>query len=278
MNKEHPLVSILIPSYNSGEYIESTLESISNQTYTNLEILVMDDCSTDRTMEIAQRIQEDDKRIRIIRNERNLGITGNMNKGISLCNGKYVAILDGDDWAYPYRIEKQVEAMESNKKVVLCSGYMDICDEDLNIQNRRKYPLTDKEIRRAIVRYDPISHPSSMWRRDALLKTNLYSENFPICRDYDLIVRISEFGEYINVPESLIKYRVRESSETGKRIRQTQMYSFYIQMKAVFEYKFRFTFSDAVFLFLRLIVTGIFPVSVQRFIANRFNFGKKSES
>ena len=58
----------------------------------------MDDCSTDRTMEIAQRIQEDDKRIRIIRNERNLGITGNMNKGISLCNGKYVAILDGDDW------------------------------------------------------------------------------------------------------------------------------------------------------------------------------------
>ena len=149
--------------------------------------------------------------------------------------------------------------MEKDEEVVLCAGYMDICDENLNVKTTRTYPLKDKDIRRAMVKYDPISHPSSMWRKDALLKTDLYSKNFPICRDYDLIVRISEFGKYENIPKSLIKYRVRKESETGKRIRQTQMYSFYIQMKAVFEYGFKFTFTDGVFLILRLIATVILP-------------------
>ena len=149
-------------------------------------------------------------------------------------------------------------------------------DENLNIKTTRTYPLKDKDIRRAMVKYDPISHPSSMWRTDTLLKTNLYSKNFPICRDYDLIVRISEFGKYENVPKPLIKYRVRKNSETGKRIRQTQLYSFYIQMKAVFEHDFKFTFTDGIFLILRLIVTAILPPSFQRFIANHFSDLKRS--
>lgn len=264
-----PLVSVLIPTYNSEKYIKDTLESILNQTYGNLEIVVIDDASIDSTLEIVKKYK--DQRIKLFVNEKNLGISGNMNKGIRLSNGKYLAIMDADDWSYPYRIEEQVKLMEDNPKVVLCSGYMDICDENLNFKNTRTYPTTDKDIRRAIVKYDPISHPASMWRMSELLKTSLYNKNFPICRDYDLIVRISEYGEYQNIPKSLIKYRVRKDSETGKRIRQTQMYSFYLQMKAVFEYSFKFTFGDGIFLLSRLIATVILPTSVQRFLANNFS-------
>jgi glycosyltransferase involved in cell wall biosynthesis len=267
--KNNPLVSVLIPTYNSELYIKETLESILNQTYKNLEIVVIDDASIDNTINIVKRYE--DKRIRLFINDKNLGISKNMNKGIKLSHGKYLAIMDADDWSYPYRIEEEVKLMEENPKVVLCSGYMDICDENLNIKNRRTYPLTDEEIRRAIVRYDPISHPASMWRMSELLKTGLYSKNFPICRDYDLIVRISEFGKYQNIPKPLIKYRVRKDSETGKRIRQTQWYSFYIQMKAVFEYGFRFTFGDGVFLVCRILATIILPTGIQRYIANRFS-------
>ena len=269
--KNNPLVSILIPTYNSVDFVEDTVRSIMNQTYTNIEIVIVDDASTDGTMKILEKLSKEDKRIKLSQNKKNLGITDNMNNGIHKCNGKYIAILDGDDWAYPYRIEEQVKLMEKDEEVVLCAGYMDICDENLNVKTTRTYPLKDKDIRRAMVKYDPISHPSSMWRKDALLKTDLYSKNFPICRDYDLIVRISEFGKYENIPKSLIKYRVRKESETGKRIRQTQMYSFYIQMKAVFEYSFKFTFTDGIFLVLRLIATVILPTSLQRFIANNFS-------
>ena len=271
MKTDKPLVSVLIPTYDSVEFIEDTVRSIINQTYKNIEIVIVDDASTDGTVEILEKLEREDKRIKLSKNKKNLGITDNMNNGIRKCEGKYIAILDGDDWAYPYRIEEQVKVMEENPKVVLCSGYMDICDEDLNIRGTRTYPLRDNDIRKAMVRYDPISHPASMWRTSELKKTTLYSSKFPICRDYDLIVRISEFGKYENIPKSLIKYRVRKNSETGKRIRQTQWYSFYIQMKAVFEYGFKFTFWDGIFTFCRLIATVVLPVSLQRYIANNFS-------
>ena len=270
MNQQNkPLVSVLIPTYNSELYIKNTLESILNQTYKNLEIVVIDDASTDNTVEILKRYK--DERIKLYVNSKNLGISGNMNKGIRLSHGKYLAIMDADDWSYPYRIEEQVHLMEENPEVVLCSGYMDICDENLSFKNTRTYPITDKDIRKAIVRYDPISHPASMWRMSELLKTELYNDKFPICRDYDLVVRISEYGKYQNIPKPLIKYRVRRDSETGKRIRQTQWYSFYIQMKAHFEYGFKITIGDNIFLLLRLLATIILPSSLQRSLANNFS-------
>jgi glycosyltransferase involved in cell wall biosynthesis len=271
MQKNNPLVSILIATYNSEDFVKETLDSVLNQTYKNTEIVLCDDASSDGTVNILKEYQKKNERIKIIQNDRNLGISLNMNNGIRQCSGKYIAILDADDWAYPYRIEEQVNLMEENLKVVLCSGYMDICDEKLNVTTTREYPLTNEEIRKIIVRYNPISHPASMWRTSELRKTTLYSDKFPIARDYDLVVRISEFGEYKNIGKPLIKYRVREESETGKRVRQTQWYSFYIQMKAHFEYGFPLKFGDRIFLFFRLVATVILPVSLQRFIANNFS-------
>lgn len=262
---DNPLVSVLITTYNSEKYIKDALESILNQTYSNLEIVIIDDASIDNTLEIIQSFK--DKRIKLFVNEKNLGVSENMNKGIKLSHGKYLAVMDSDDWSYPYRIEEEVKLMEENPEVVLCSGYMDVCDENLKFKNTRTYPTTDKEIRRAIVRYNPISHPASMWRMSALLKTTLYN----VGRDYDLVVRISEFGAYQNLPKPLIKYRVRKESETGKGIRQTQWYSFYIQMKAHFEHGFPLRFSDILFIIMRLFATILLPTSWQRGIANRFS-------
>ena len=275
MQVNNPLVSVLVATYNSQDFIKETLDSLLKQTYKNIEIVVCDDASSDNTLSIVKRYLEKDKRIRIIENEKNLGISLNMNNGIRQCRGEYIAILDADDWAYPYRIEEQVKIMETDRDIVLCSGYMHICDEDLEIQTLREYPLEDKDIRKAIVRYNPISHPASMWRRSAMLKTSLYNERFPINRDYDLLVRISEFGKYKNIPKPLIKYRVRKESETGKRVRQTQWYAFYIQMKAHFEYGFPLKFSDIIFLIGRMIATIVLPNSLQRYIANNFSKIKK---
>ena len=143
MQKNNPLVSILIATYNSEDFIRETLDSVLNQTYTNLEIVLCDDASSDGTVNVLKEYQKKNERIKIIQNDRNLGISLNMNNGIGQCNGKYIAILDADDWAYPYRIEEQVNLMEENPKVVLCSGYMDICDEKLNVTTTRKYPLAN---------------------------------------------------------------------------------------------------------------------------------------
>jgi glycosyltransferase involved in cell wall biosynthesis len=272
--KNNPLVSVIIPTYNSSKYIKETLESILDQTYSNLEIVITDDASKDDTLDIVRGYE--DSRIKILTNKKNLGISGNMNKGILSSKGKYIAIMDADDWSYPYRIEKQVKMMEENPNVVLCSGYMDMCDENLKFKHTRTYPTTNEEIRKVLLRYDPIAHPASMWRKETLLKTNLY----PLyvnntCHDYSLIFEISQYGEFQNIPESLIKYRIRKDSVTGKKVRQTQLFSTYFQIKAIVEYGFKPTFGDKVFIFLRTISAYVLPVQIQRAIANNFNYKKK---
>lgn len=272
--KNNPLVSVIIPTYNSSKYIKKTLEGILEQTYSNLEIIITDDCSKDNTLEIVKKYK--DERIKIFTNEKNLGISGNLNKGVKLSNGKYIAMMDADDWSYPYRIEKQVKVMEENPNVGLCSGYMDICDEDLNFKHTRTYPTKDEDIRKTLLRYNPISHPAAMWRKEILLKTNLYPLDVNnTCHDYAVIFEISQFGEFKNIPKPLIKYRVRKDSVTGKKVRQTQLTSTRLQRNAIKKYGFKPTIGDKVFIFARTISAFILPTQLQRHIANNFNYKEK---
>lgn len=166
--------------------------------------------------------------------------------------------------------------MENSPKTVLCSGYMDMCDENLDFIHTRTYPLTNKDIRRVLLRYDPIAHPASMWRKDVLLQTNLYPLYVKnTCHDYSLVFEISQYGEFQNIPEPLIKYRIRKDSVTGKKIRQTQLFSTYFQIKAMVEYGFKATFSDKLFILFRTLSAFLLPTSLQRAIANRFNYKKQ---
>ena len=103
-NNETPLVSVLLPVYNVELYIEEALCSILNQTYTNFECIVIDDASTDRTVQIIESVKDD--RIVLIKKEKNTGYTKNLNEGIKLCKGKYIARMDGDDISYPERFQK----------------------------------------------------------------------------------------------------------------------------------------------------------------------------
>lgn len=112
---EDVLVSVVIPCYNASEYLEEALFSICNQTYQNIEILIIDDGSTDNTYEILQRLKAKDVRLRIYRNDRNCGIIKSLNKAIELCKGQYIVRMDADDVALQSRIQLQVEYLESNK-------------------------------------------------------------------------------------------------------------------------------------------------------------------
>ena len=132
MKTKKTLVSVLIPTYNSAEFIKDCVESIINQTYKNIKIIIINDASTDKTFDILKRLAKQDKRIRLFQNRTNLGITDNMNNGIYKCNGKYIAILDGDDWAYPYRIEEQVKVMENKQNFLGPYGTTDgVADNSL---------------------------------------------------------------------------------------------------------------------------------------------------
>lgn len=110
-------VSVLIPTYNVSAWIEESLLSIINQTHQNLEIIVVDDCSTDNTFEIIEKIAALDQRIIISRNVHNLKITKTLNKALSFVTGTFIARLDGDDVAEPDRIEKQLQYLQKRSLI-----------------------------------------------------------------------------------------------------------------------------------------------------------------
>ena len=113
-------VTVLMPTYNVAPYMKEAVESVLQQTYSDLELLVIDDCSTDGTLDVVGAIE--DPRIRIERNERNLGLADNLNRGLSLITTEYVARMDGDDIALPNWLEKEMAYLETHPEVGVCGG------------------------------------------------------------------------------------------------------------------------------------------------------------
>ena len=110
-NETLPLVSVIMPAYNAGRFLEEAIRSVMAQTVTNWELLVLDDGSSDDTLMIAQRLAQTDCRIRVLPNENNMGVAKTRNRGLDLCRGEYVALLDSDDLWYPQKLEKQLALM-----------------------------------------------------------------------------------------------------------------------------------------------------------------------
>ena len=143
-NNNFPLISVVMTAYNSEKYISDTIESILNQTYKNFEFIIIDDASIDNTWKIISKYAKKDIRIRAFQNKSNQKVSYSSNKGIKKSRGKYIARIDSDDWAYPYRLKLQYDFMEKHPEVGISGGIMEICDEKLQPVVLRKYSLTDQ--------------------------------------------------------------------------------------------------------------------------------------
>src|SRR3989339_1795602 len=152
MSKSNPTISVVMPVYNSAKYLSSSIESILNQTFSNFELIIIDDGSTDSTSQIIKKYIKLDKRIITVKNKTNLGICNSLNTGLRLAKGKYIARMDGDDWSYPERLFKQIFFMESHPKTVICGGAIEVCDDNLRVKNQRHYPTSDKKVREKILK------------------------------------------------------------------------------------------------------------------------------
>jgi glycosyltransferase involved in cell wall biosynthesis len=149
-----PLVSILMPVYNCRLFIEASISSILNQSYTRFELIVIDDCSTDGTLQFLSELN--DPRVILIKKIKNTGYTNSLNYGLKLCKGKYIARMDGDDISMVTRIEEQVVFMEDNPDIDVCGTWFNIMGTDEII----KHPHKHNEIKVALLKYCAIGHPT----------------------------------------------------------------------------------------------------------------------
>ena len=240
------LVSVIIPAYNHEKYIKECIESVLNQTYENIEVLVEDDCSTDKTKEIIKSIE--DKRLKKFYAKKNKGVVQTINELTKKCNGKYIAVLGSDDVWYPTKIEEQVKVFKKNPKLGAVFTQLDLIDEKGNV-----YPKEDptykifnntnmKSYERLRVFYQKgnhLCHPTSMISKKAIEDIGPYNRAFRQLHDYEYWTRLLQKYEIHIIPKRLIGYR-RElnnsksiSSSTIKNL--TQMYNelFYINYKMI---------------------------------------------
>lgn len=209
-----PLVSVIMPVYNSEKFVAEAINSILVQTFTNFEFIIIDDGSTDNSYAIIKSFA--DKRIQVYHNEENCGLVYCLNKGVSIARGKYIARMDADDISMPRRLEKQVAYLEAHPECSVLATYIDIIDED----SRPKLPWfteraarTPEEIFQIMVHENCIAH-STVVLRTADLPQPAYLR-VHLAEDWDLWLRILRKGPVIHkLTESLVKYRVHKSSIT----------------------------------------------------------------
>lgn len=214
-----PLVSVIMAAYNAEKHISASIESLINQTYTNFELLVINDGSSDKTQSIVEEFCIRDSRIILINNDKNLFVIKSRNIGIENAKGKYLAILDADDLALPNRLEKQVEFLENNPDVFLIGSSAHIIDENNTICNDF-IALTDyHELKRNILKNNLFYHSSIMFRNEKVF----YREKMIYTEDYDLILRLfSEGKKIVNIPDTLISYRQTNHSLSKTKNRLVQ--------------------------------------------------------
>ena len=218
MNQNGPLVSIVLPVHNCERYISKSIDSCLKQAYENIEIIIVNDASNDGTGDILRGYEERFKKIRILNIEKQNSLGAVLNIGIRSSKGKYIARMDADDIMYPIRVEKQVEFLEANEDVVVVGGQIDIIDAEGNITEERKYSLNDKALRRNLFIYQPFAHPAIMFRKNIVLDFGMYPEDLPKVEDVKLAFLFSQKGEFANIPEKVLKYRITFDTESQAKM------------------------------------------------------------
>jgi glycosyltransferase involved in cell wall biosynthesis len=216
---ENPLVSVVMPAYNAGKFIESAIKSILFQSYGNIELIIIDDGSTDNTLEIIKSFN--DSRIILIKNNNNIGQPLSRNKAIGSAKGKYIANADADDINMSNRVEKQVKILEENPLVdVLGSGMyiVDTFDNILGKFNGRGGYTQHEELIDTIYKESPFPHPSIMGKREWFLKYP-YRQRYYRAQDRELFLRTYQWSNFARIAECLFAWRVSDVVNLKKMLR-----------------------------------------------------------
>lgn len=217
--KDTPLVSVLMAIYNCEETLEEAVNCIINQTYTNWELIMIDDCSSDGTYVKALEISKKDSRIKVYRNDKNLTLAPTLNKCIDKASGEFTARMDGDDVCDASRFEKEVRFLTQNPEYAVVSCLMNMYDEN-GIYGKVEYP--EKPIKMDFANNSPICHAGCMMRKSILKELGGYDISPKVERieDYDLWIRLYEAGyKAYNIQEYLYSMRNDRNAISRKKFK-----------------------------------------------------------
>ncbi|MFN6038623.1 MAG: glycosyltransferase family 2 protein, partial [Bacteroidota bacterium] len=199
---DSPEISVLMSVYNSDQFILDSISSVLNQTFSNFEFIIIDDGSTDNSLNIIKSISDD--RIRLFVNNQNRGLIFSLNKGVELAKGKYIVRMDSDDLCFPNRLELQYNFMQTHPEIGVCGSDYDNFSETFY---KSCHTIKGSEVLKVWLLFStPLCHPTVIIRKSILPK-DPYDVNFLHVEDYELWTRLALTSSIENLPETLLKYR-----------------------------------------------------------------------
>ena len=214
-----PTVSVVMTAYNGEAFIGEAIEGVLSQSFPDFELLVVDDCSSDRTVEIVQSFK--DARLRLVQNERNLGISNSRNRGNELARGRYLAAHDQDDISYSNRLKEEVDVLEADPEVVLVCGRVDSIPSK-NGPWPSQAPPSAAVLAWSLFTGSKITHSTICMRRSALRDHGIrYEQRYHYAEDFELFHKLSEVGKLVMLPSVLGAYRHHEKNTS--RVKGAQM-------------------------------------------------------
>jgi glycosyltransferase involved in cell wall biosynthesis len=208
MSVENPKVTVLMPVYNSENYLREAIECILNQTFTDFEFLIMNDGSTDNSAQIIESYK--DPRITPVQNEKNLGLIATLNKGLKLCKGEYIARIDSDDISPVDRLEKQVKFLNSHPEMGACSGHIRTFGaRDGEIWN---YPTECDLTKASLIFYPSMVHGNVLIRKESFIKAGFYFDpEYIHAEDYELWTRFAEHFDMYMFKDIFLYQRLHDT-------------------------------------------------------------------
>lgn len=214
-----PSVSVIIAVHNNRPYLADAVDSILNQSLHDIELIIINDGSTDGSTALLKSYADNDRRIKLIEQE-NKGLTKSLNRAVKLANAEFIARMDDDDISLPHRLQRQLTYMQEHPECVCCGCFAEYIDA----KNRRLFCRTYPKRHEDIIQCQLsgwggfILHPSAMFRKSAFEQVHGYDESLQYAQDMDLWFRLAMVGKLANLAEYLIRYRRHAKAISSQRI------------------------------------------------------------
>lgn len=237
---DQPLVSILVPVYNSASFLPSLLASVRLQDYQHWELIFVDDLSTDGSREWLKEASGKDSRLQVLYNARNLGPSATLNRAATISRGPLLARLDADDTMLPERISRQVAFMKKHVRVGLLGSFYQNVRPDGRRGKVETTPALDGDaLRSSFLFFNPMGHSTVMFRREAFERIGGYDETLRASLDYDVLARLSRATDCAVLPRALVNYLTHAENITTRAAKLQLENAMVIQRQLLEAYGFR---------------------------------------
>lgn len=227
-------IDVLMSTYNDEKYIRESIESVLKQDYIDFEFIIIDDGSTDKTLEIIEEYEKVDERIRLIKNEKNKGLSYNLNEGVKISNADYIVRMDADDISHSNRLSTQIRVLTDNPNIDILGSYANEINEYGELIKIKKVPLNHKQIYRQLWTC-PFIHPSVIFKRISIIEAGNYNKELRRRQDYDLWFRCAQKGlVFQNIDVPLIDYRIHYTNYYRKNDFKVNANQFQLGIKGSF--------------------------------------------